>query len=69
VTTEYRNPPRFRQAPSTPAESLNAGRCETCASFWNVGFCNKYQLPVDKDNLCDSYISILKSGKRQWAEP
>lgn len=63
------DPPRFRKAPDTPAESVNVGRCETCQHFSNWGFCVKYQLPVEKYELCNGYSSILKDKTRQWAEP
>jgi len=68
VTIEMRNPPRFRKAPTTPSEFLS-GRCETCESFANIGFCVKYQLPVFKDELCDSFVIISAKGMRQAAEP
>ena len=64
MTTEAGNPPRFRQA-----SEFDPSRCETCEHFSNVGFCGKYQLPVDRRELCDSWVSILKSGRRQWASP
>jgi hypothetical protein len=63
------NPPRFRKAPTTPAESLTAGSCDTCISFHNIGFCVRYQTSVAADNLCDGYVSVIKTGKRQWARP
>jgi hypothetical protein len=63
------NPPRFRKAPGAPAESLNAGRCETCEHYSNWGLCVKHQLPVEKDELCDNCSSVLKDKRRQWAEP
>jgi len=74
VTTEPQpayptNPPRFRKAPTARPEGVLAGRCDTCASFSNVGFCVRYQMPVETDSICDGYESILKDGKRQWAEP
>jgi hypothetical protein len=74
VTTEAEpryptDPPRFRKAPKARPEDLLSGRCETCTSFLNVGFCVKYQTPVEDDNLCDGYVPILEDGKRQWAEP
>jgi len=62
------NPPRFRLAPDTHPESLQAGRCDTCASFSSIGFCVRYQTPVEENNVCDGYTSIMQGGKRQWAE-
>ncbi len=59
-----RNPPRFRRA-----SGFDLPRCETCEHFSNWGFCVKYQVPVDVKELCDSWVSMLKSGGRQWAEP
>lgn len=61
-------PPRLRKAPDTHPESLLAGRCDTCASFSSIGFCVRYQAPVEEDDLCDGYVSIMDGGKRQWAE-
>jgi hypothetical protein len=58
------NPPRFRRARATPAETT-ADRCETCDSFSGVGYCVRYQLPVFPHELCDSYVSIFKAGDRQ----
>ncbi|HUK79466.1 MAG TPA: hypothetical protein VLU91_02255 [Nitrososphaerales archaeon] len=66
--TYPKDPPRFRKAPQTHPESMLEGRCDTCASFSSVGFCIRYQTPVQEDNLCDGYVSIMKGGKRQWAE-
>jgi hypothetical protein len=68
VTIEFRNPPRFRRAPTAPSEMLS-GRCEVCESFANIGFCVRYQLPVFKDELCDSFVIISAKGNRQLAEP
>ncbi len=64
AAAEMTNPPRFRKASEFDLQSSG-----TCEHFWNVGFCVKYQLPVDTKELCDSWVSILKSGRRQWAEP
>jgi len=61
------NPPHFRKTNRTPAELL-LGRCEKCESYANIGFCAKYQTPVEEDNVCDGYVSIMRTGKRQWAE-
>jgi hypothetical protein len=63
VTTELKNPPRFRKASEFSFE-----RCETCESYSNIGYCVKYQLPVMERELCDGFVSIMVRGKRQWAE-
>ena len=64
MTTEVGNPPRFRHS-----AEFDQQRCETCERFSNWGFCVKYQLPVDPKELCDSWVSILRSGRRQFASP
>lgn len=63
MTTEFRNPPRFREASDFSFE-----RCETCENYASVGYCVKYELPVMERELCDSFVSIMEKGKRQWAE-
>ena len=61
---ELGNPPRFRKAGEFSHTS-----CAACEHFSNVGFCIKYQLPVEARELCDSYSSIHQFGKRQAANP
>jgi hypothetical protein len=61
--------PRFRKVATARPEGLLASHRETCASFSNVGFCVKYQIPVESVNLCGGYVSILKVGKWQWVRP
>jgi len=62
------NPPRFRLGADTHPEGVLIGRCDTCMSFSSIGFCIRYQTPVEENNVCDSYASITQGGKRQWAE-
>ena len=59
----------MRRAPTTPAERMALGRCELCQSFMEIGFCHRYQTPVEREHLCDSFVSVHTVGKRQWAEP
>jgi hypothetical protein len=57
------NPPHFREAPE-----FSFQRCETFEDYSAIGYCARYQLPVLERELCDSFVSIMEKGKRQWSE-
>jgi len=57
------DPPNFRQAKSEMPS------CGTCEYFGRVGFCGKYQRSMFPGELCDSFLSILTTGRRQVARP
>ena len=56
-------PPRLRKV-----DEFSFERCGTCESYAPAGFCVRYRLPVFERELCDGFVSIMRKGKRQWAE-
>jgi hypothetical protein len=57
------DPPHFRKARSEMSS------CGTCVYFTRIGSCGKVQRPVFSYESCDSFFSILSTGKRQVAGP
>ncbi|MGD0477547.1 MAG: hypothetical protein ABSB29_05205 [Nitrososphaerales archaeon] len=57
------DPPHFRKASGgTPG-------CGKCEYFSSIGYCGKYQRPMFADELCDGFLSMLTTGRRQVAKP
>ncbi|MDV3244833.1 MAG: hypothetical protein LYZ66_06645 [Nitrososphaerales archaeon] len=54
------DPPNLRKVPS-----ILGGLCEACESL-HLDFCVRYQVPVEENNVCDDYVSVLVNGKRMW---
>jgi len=52
------DPPNFRKAVG------ELPSCGTCEHFSAIGFCGRYQRPMFSHELCDSFVSVLKTPVR-----
>jgi len=57
------NPPGLRKS-----DNQKFPRCAYCDLFAPPDYCMKYKAPVFPFHLCDSFVSIIEKGGRQYAE-
>ena len=58
------DPPNYRKQ-----HAVHDPMCRNCSYLAGDYTCSKYELPVEMDAVCDTWVSIFHDGRRQATEP